>query len=84
MDISAIVPDSWASRGIDTMGAVVLLLLKGTHTRFEKKMDDIDAMQTDHKLLKITVAGMEKTLDEIKEDGRETRQDIKELLARNY
>lgn len=83
MDINAIVPDSWASRGIDAVGAVMLFLLKGTHNRFEKKLDDIDDMQTDHKLLRATVAGMEKTLDEIKEDGRDTRQDIKALLARH-
>lgn len=83
MDVGTLVPDSMVSRVLDGLGAIMLIVMKSAHSRFEKKMDDLQVMQTDHEVLKVTVAGMEKTLDEIKSDGKETRSDIKALLARH-
>ena len=82
LDVSTFVPDSWLSRILDAIGAVMLFVLKQAHKDFKAQIDDITSLKGKHELLKDQLDHLTDTVQEIKQDVRESNSDIKKLLMR--
>lgn len=81
--ISTVVPDSWWSKGLDTAGTIMLILMKMAHGEYKEQLKVMRTITTEHAVFKEKLDNVVSDVQEIKSDGKEMRDDIKQLLRRH-
>lgn len=83
MDAGSLVPDNWWGRTLDGAGTIMLVLLKIVHSKFESQSETMQKIATEHAVFKEKLDNVVADVQEIKSDGKEMRDDIKQLLRRH-
>lgn len=65
---SNLVPDSWASRILDGLGTVGLIMMRNSHARAEKQNDRFQEMMTEHEVFRERMKNLTETVAEAKKN----------------